>query len=240
MPDAIFEKPRLAEIYDEVDGDRSDLALYIELVEGLGARTVLDVGCGTGTFACLLAERGTRVIGVDPAAASLTVARGKPHGDHVRWVETEADNLPDWDVDLVTMTGNVAQVFLTDDGWASVLTSALAVLADGGHLVFEVRRPDRRAWEGWTKTHTMRRIRVGGGAVTTWIELTDVELPLVSLRHTFQFEEDGTILTSDSTLRFRSEAEIRADLTVAGFQCADMREAPDRPGLEHVFVAELD
>ena len=28
-------------------------------------RTVLDLGCGTGTIACLLAERGYQVIAVD-------------------------------------------------------------------------------------------------------------------------------------------------------------------------------
>ena len=58
MADAIFEERRLAEIYDPMDPDRSDLDAYVALAEGLGARSVLDIGCGTGTFACLLARRG--------------------------------------------------------------------------------------------------------------------------------------------------------------------------------------
>jgi 2-polyprenyl-3-methyl-5-hydroxy-6-metoxy-1,4-benzoquinol methylase len=76
--DAIFEDPRLAHIYDAVDADRSDLAAYVAVVDELGAQLILDVGCGTGTFASLLAQQGREVIGIDPAAASLAVARTKP------------------------------------------------------------------------------------------------------------------------------------------------------------------
>ena len=34
--------------------------------------TVLDLGCGTGTIACLLAERGYQVIAVDGSEEMLT------------------------------------------------------------------------------------------------------------------------------------------------------------------------
>jgi len=94
VPDAIFADPRLARIYDALDADRSDLDAYVALVDELSAQSVLDVGCGTGTFACLLAPRGKDVIGVDPAAASLDVARRKPGADGVRWIEGSASSLP--------------------------------------------------------------------------------------------------------------------------------------------------
>jgi SAM-dependent methyltransferase len=112
--DALFEEARLAAIYDAIDDDRSDLNVYAALADALGAHVVLDVGCGTGTFACMLAAEGKKVIGIDPAAASLDVARRKPAAGRVRWLEGEATGLPPVRADLVTMTGNVAQVFLTD------------------------------------------------------------------------------------------------------------------------------
>jgi SAM-dependent methyltransferase len=121
MPDAIFAEPRLAEIYDFVDSDRSDLDVYLALAEEFDARSVLDLGCGTGTFACLLAKRGIDVAGVGPAAASIDVARRKPCADRVRWLVGDAVSLPPLQVDLVTMTGNVAQVFLGDEEWTSTL-----------------------------------------------------------------------------------------------------------------------
>jgi 2-polyprenyl-3-methyl-5-hydroxy-6-metoxy-1,4-benzoquinol methylase len=78
VPDAIFAEPRLARIYDVWEGERIDLPNYLAIVAELGARSVLDVGCGTGNWASMLAERGFEVVGLDPAAASLDVARHGP------------------------------------------------------------------------------------------------------------------------------------------------------------------
>jgi len=77
MADSLFEDPRLAALSDALDGDRVDLDLYLDLVERWSAASVLDIGCGTGTFACRLATRGVEVVALDPAAASLRQARPK-------------------------------------------------------------------------------------------------------------------------------------------------------------------
>jgi SAM-dependent methyltransferase len=236
-PDAIFSDPRLVAVYDTFDGNRADLDPYLSLVEEHGARAVLDVGCGTGSFACLLTGRGVQVVGVDPAAASLDVARRKPRADAVRWVLGDAGSLPPLQVDLATMTGNVAQVFLTDEEWAATLGAVRAALRPGGRLVFESRRPERHAWREWTRERSWTRAVVPGvGPVETWVEVTAVRGGLVSFRSCFVFG-DGAELTSDSTLRFRSREELEDSLAAAGFAVEDVRDAPDRPGREFVFVA---
>ena len=238
MPDAIFRDRRLAEIYDPLDPDRSDLDAYLAMVDEFGAGVVLDIGCGTGTLACLLAQRGKQVIGVDPAVASLDVARRKPYADRVRWLAGDATTLPPMQVDLVTMTGNVAQVFLSDESWVTTLGAAHEALGLRGFLVFEVRDPARKGWREWDREQSYRCVEVPHvGTIETWVDLTDVSLPFVSFRHTFIFGADGAVLTSESTLRFRDEAEIRDSLQMAGFVVHDVRDAPDRPGREFVFVA---
>lgn len=77
MADESFRHPRLAALYDVLDTDRGDLVPYLLMAGEFGARSVLDIGCGTGVFALLLADRGLEVVGVDPAGASLDVARGR-------------------------------------------------------------------------------------------------------------------------------------------------------------------
>ena len=69
--------------------------------------------------------------------------------------------------------------------------------------------------------------------------MTDVRPPLVTFQATFLFDH-GTELVSDSTLRFRERDEIAGSLEEARFVVQEVRDAPDRPGLEFVFVARRD
>ena len=240
MPDAIFDDPRLARVYDPLDPDRSDLDVYVAMVAELGVRSVLDVGCGTGTFACLLARRGLDVTAVDPAAASLDVARAKPDAGTVRWLHGDALSLPSMSVDAAFMTANVAQVFLTDDDWTATLRAIHRAVRPGGWLVFETRDPARRAWERWTPELTRTVVDVPGvGQVESWEEVTDVSGDLVTFRSMTVFRRDDLVLESVSTLRFRTRAEVEASLVATGFELADVRDAPDRPGRELVFLARL-
>ncbi len=238
MADALFSEPRLAGLYDPLDPDRSDLDVYAAMAAEFGAATVVDIGCGTGTLACLLARQGLAVTGVDPAGASLEVARRKQGADRVRWLHADATQVPQVGADLVTMTGNVAQVFVTDQDWATVLCAVRQALRPGGRLVFESRDPARKAWLAWNRDQTYRSVVVpGAGPIQTWIDLTAAGEGLVSFRTTFVFASDGAVLTSDSTLRFRDRAELAGSLASAGLVVDEVRDAPDRPGLEFVFIA---
>lgn len=241
MADPIFADPRLAAIYDVHDGDRADLDAYSTLIASVGASSILDVGCGTGTFAIALAGRGHDVTAVDPAAASLAIARSKPGAHRVRWCLGTADDVTVSNVDVVTMTGNVAQVFVDDAEWRRTLVALRSRLRPGGRFVFETRDPTDRAWTRWTRDASWRRVQVeGAGLVESWVDLLDVSLPLVTFRWTYRFldrDGDDATVVSASTLRFRTGEEIERDLDASGFEVSEVRDAPDRPGRELVFVA---
>ena len=213
--------------------------MYVAIAEELGARRVLDVGCGTGTFALLLADRGFEVTGVDPARGSLDVARTKPGSERVRWIYGDAKAVPAMQVDLATMTGNVAQAIVEPSDWDQTLRRVYDALRPGGHLVFETRDPARRAWLEWNRAGSYKITEIEGvGAVESWVDVIEVVGPLVTFRWVVVFASDGQLMASDSTLRFRERDEIETALVAHGYAVKEVRGAPDRPGREFVFFAQ--
>lgn len=243
MPDACFSHPRLAGVYDPLDPDRSDLDTYIDLVEGFGSKAVLDVGCGTRTLASRLVDVGVDVLGIDPAAASIDIARSKVDSDLAEFAvavapEIAADPARQSSFDLATMTANVAQVFLEDEAWLATLRAIRFCLRAGGHLVFETRIPSARAWERWTKEATWHRVNIDGeGPVEEWVQVTDIDGEFVTFDSPTIFHSDGERINSTSTLRFRTEDALQGTLTEAGFEDIEVRDLPYAPGRGWLFIA---
>ncbi|MEO3936838.1 class I SAM-dependent methyltransferase [Dermatophilaceae bacterium Soc4.6] len=235
-PDPVFADPRLAALYDVLDDDRCDLDAYVDLADELCAGRVVDIGCGTGSLAVRLARTGRTVIGVDPAGASLDIARTKPLAESVTWVQGDATALVGREVgaDLVVMTGNVAQVFVSDADWSTTLEAVHDCLHLGGWFVFETRRPEVRDWEQWHVALTTIDL-ADGNSVIVGRTVTEVAPPLVTFES--QTTVGGQVIASASTLRFRGRDEIEQDLSEHGFDLVDVRDAPDRPGKELVFLA---
>jgi SAM-dependent methyltransferase len=212
---------RLVELYDRDNPRGADTDYYLHLATDLDAHRIIDLGCGTGLLTReLAAVDGRHVVGLDPAAAMLAVARRQPGAERVRWIEGDASVLgtPEAaEADLAVMTGNVAQVFLDDAEWAATLRAIHAALRPGGHLAFESRNPDDRAWERWNRDATFERIDSPFGPMECWLELVDVGDGRVRFEGHNVFSATGEVVVAGSELRFRSHAELAESLTSAGF-----------------------
>lgn len=216
---AEFTDPRLVAIYESANpyrpGTQPDF--YVGLAAEVGARSIVDLGCGTGLITRELARLGHRVVGVDPNAAMLAVARTRPHGDRVRWIHGDATALEPDRADLAIMSGHVAQFFLTAESWQRVLTSLRAALRPGGHLAFESRNPDAREWETWTADDLTTLDDPTAGRIEMWTTVDDFDHGVASCTNYYRFAQTGEVLTSSVRLRFRSEDDVIASLATAGF-----------------------
>ncbi|MBV9787285.1 MAG: class I SAM-dependent methyltransferase [Chloroflexi bacterium] len=212
-----YVDPRLVELYDIENTRGGDTDFYLGLAADLAARTILDLGCGTGLLTRELATDDRVVIGVDPSAAMLAYARRQPGAERVQWIEGDSGALGTPEADLLVMTGNVAQVFLDDAVWAATLRDIHAALRPGGYLAFESRNPEDRGWERWNREATYEQSDSPFGPMESWLDLASVGDGLVRFEAHNIFNATGEVLVVPSTLRFRSQAEITASLTDAGF-----------------------
>ncbi len=216
----------------------------MDVVEEFGARVVPDVGCGTGSFlARLAALEQISLVGIDPAGASMEVARSKVSDDRVEWiVGTMLDLAGDvaWHghFDPITMTANVAQVFLGEVKWHCTLRAIHTSLRPGGHLAFETRVPADRAWERWTKELTRQVVDVPeGGPVEDWVQVTSVNGSFVTFESPTVFLADGERIESTTTLRFKTEEDLRESLARTGFVDIEIRDLPYTPGRGWLVLA---
>lgn len=111
--------------------------LYAEVAERLGlgdGSEVLDVGCGSGAFLRLAADRGAAVTGLDASERLVEIARARVPGADIRVGDLEA--LP-FDADSFdVVTGFNSFQFATD--MTSALREATRVVRPGGRIVVQV------------------------------------------------------------------------------------------------------
>ncbi len=215
MLSAAYADTRLAALYDALNPPGDDTAFYLSLA-GQPPQTILDMGCGTGLLACAFAAQGHQVTGADPAAAMLAVARARPGGERVRWIETDAAGLSvPTRFDLVVMTGHVFQLLLGDDDVRGALAALRRQLAPGGRVAFETRNPEAREWRYWSPEETKERVDTTAGPADVHYDISSVSGQFVTYETCIRFPDGESVVTPD-TLRFMDQAELAGFLTGAG------------------------
>lgn len=214
--DRLFDEAAFADFYDLENGWGVDLDYCLALAAD--ARSVLDLGCGTGELAIALGK-DRRVVGVDPATAMLDIARAKPGADRVRFIEGDARTIRLGETfDLVVMTGHAFQVFLNENDQRTTLTTIAAHLAPGGRFVFDSRNPLIREWLEWVPDESGRELdHARHGRVTAWNDMVhDEATGIVTYETHYRLEKNGQHLVAESKILFTPKARIEAMLADCG------------------------
>ena len=147
----------LALSYDRLTNDvnyRATVDFYSDILkrEGVSPRTAVDLACGTGSVALLLAGKGMDVIGVDMSEDMLTVAQQKA---------CELDNPPRFicqrleklhlprGVDLAVCALDSLDYITDPADCEEAIRCIYRVLNPGGTFIFDVNTPQKlRAMDG--------------------------------------------------------------------------------------------
>ncbi len=238
-----FSDPRLVALYETLNPLGEDSEFFCAQAAKLGAKTIIDLGCGTGILTCELAKRGHQMTGIEPAKAMLAIARAKPNANQIKWINGSFEQLPGLKADMVLMTSHVSQFFLEDSTWRAMLQAAHGALNAGGHLVFDVRCLANPPFKGWPTEENRRRFEnTAAGPVQWWFKLLGVENKRVRYELHYFFERTNEKIMSVNELVFRSQDEVTKDLSDAGFALeatyGNWDSSPISPGSpEMLFVA---
>jgi len=113
---------------------------WLEMRLGLSGKAVADLGCGPGLYAERMAMHGARVTGIDFSARSLAYGRQSANAKRL----SIAYRLADYLKDELPGGQNIATLIygdfcvLSPEQRRTLLERIRAMLAPGGHLVFDV------------------------------------------------------------------------------------------------------
>lgn len=120
---------------------------------GIRPRTLLDLGCGTGSFAIRMAAAGLKVMGLDSSDSALRLARQKAKrtGLSIRFVKGDMRSFSlSRKFDVVTAIFNTVNHLLSRrDLWA-MFRSASQALHEDGFFIFDVNHRNcfEEVWGG--------------------------------------------------------------------------------------------
>ena len=95
-----------------------------------GCARVLDVGCGNGELALLLARHGHVVTGIDPSERCIAQARARAEGDGTRFVCASLEDFDDGPYDAIVFVASLHHMNMR-----VALEKAKALLASEGVIV---------------------------------------------------------------------------------------------------------
>ena len=212
LPGSVFSDADLAAFYDVHERDRADHAYCRALAQP--HNSVLDLGCGTGTFALSLAHTHD-LCAVDPAQAMLDIAQSQSEAHRITWINQDALSLSlDRTFDLIVLTGHSFQVFLTTAQQNQLLQTIKTHLSPDGQFIFDTRNPDFPGKKTRTKDETLCRITSPQhGEVAHWnISTYDQTTQILSYSNSYKVLDTKLTYTGFDQIRYTPQSNIETML----------------------------
>ncbi len=141
---------RLRDAGDDLDWGSRWIDPFLPSLRAMEARTVLELGCGSGNDAARLAREGFIVTALDFSAEAIEQARAKFDSSANLLVADMAEPLPFRDESFDAVMSNVALHMFDDTVTRSIFAEVARVVRAGGLLVLHVNaledRPLRARW----------------------------------------------------------------------------------------------
>lgn len=222
----------LAALYDGLmaDIDYEAWADYInELLERFHCpgKTIIDLGCGTGSISIPLAQRGWQVIGLDRSAEMLKQAQNKAAaaGVTIQWLkqdmtEPKLEEMPHG----VIATFDAFNYILDPEDLQFMLQELAQQMADDGLLIFDINTPYklRQVLGNQIYSHHSEQIEY------IWENQLDMENDICQMRLTFFTRDEATGLYRKSEEfheeRIYDPQLLAMWLSLSGFEVLGMYE----------------
>ncbi len=141
---------RLRDAGDDLDWGPRWIDPFLPSLRAMEARTVLELGCGSGNDAARLAREGFIVTALDFSAEAIEQARAKFDSSANLLVADMAEPLPFRDESFDAVMSNVALHMFDNTVTRSIFAEVARVVRAGGLLVLHVNaledRPLRARW----------------------------------------------------------------------------------------------
>ncbi|MEP2978254.1 MAG: class I SAM-dependent methyltransferase [Lentilitoribacter sp.] len=214
----LYSDPELAKFYEVNDHDRLDYETILELAKD--ARSVLDIGCGTGVLSAALSINSD-VTAVDPARAMLEIAKRNFDQTNVEWIEGDAREVRlARKFDFIVMSGHAFQVFLDEQDQLSVLKTIAEHLADCGTFIFDSRNPFFPESKERTRQQTYRKFQHSKlGEVHMWNESSfDEESGILTYTNGFSALGERDEKSAQERIKYTPKSELDDLLSKAGLE----------------------
>jgi SAM-dependent methyltransferase len=228
-----------ADSYDSLYNDKDyyeECSLIDRLFQSHGDRihTVLDLGCGTGSHAFLLAQRGYEVLGIDRSNHMLELARKKANGQNVDGKASFCQGdlrtfQAEQSFDATTMMFAVLGYQLENADVLGAIRTARKHLRLGGLLIFDVwygpavlrQGPNDRVKR--IKTEKGQILRLASGQLDVQRHLCEVKY------HLWKMEGDRVMAETEEThlMRYFFPLELDLILQSCGFALVRLGAFPE-------------